>query len=146
MSDNILARLYARAAAVCGLLDELTLYVGDVRKEAAAIDEELGGVYDGLETLNAATDAPLPDDLCVELDFIEIKNHHRTACHILKGAVREEVLEIEMEDGRQIVCTKDHKIRVNRGGEDCWIEAGDIDENDDIVDVANIFIGAERGI
>jgi DNA polymerase-3 subunit alpha len=45
--------------------------------------------------------------------------------------VNEEMLEIEMEDGRKIYCTKDHKILTTVG----WKEAKDLTENDDIVEV-----------
>ena len=45
--------------------------------------------------------------------------------------VNEEMLEIEMEDGRKISCTKDHKILTKAG----WKQAKDLMENDEIVEV-----------
>jgi len=44
--------------------------------------------------------------------------------------VNEEMLEIEMEDGRKISCTKDHKILTKAG----WKQAKDLMENDEIVE------------
>ena len=40
-----------------------------------------------------------------------------------------------MEDGRKFSCTKDHKIHVVRNGELEWVEAGDLNEDDDIFDI-----------
>jgi intein/homing endonuclease len=45
--------------------------------------------------------------------------------------VHEEMLEIEMDDGKKISCTKDHKV-LTKGG---WKQAKDLVENDDIVEV-----------
>jgi DNA polymerase-3 subunit alpha len=46
----------------------------------------------------------------------------------------EELLEIEFEDGRIIICTKDHKIHVNRNGFLVWIRADELTKEDDIFD------------
>lgn len=49
----------------------------------------------------------------------------------LKYAVNEELLEIEMEDGRIIRCTKEHKILTKFG----WKMAKELTEEDDIIEV-----------
>ena len=46
--------------------------------------------------------------------------------------VNEEILEIEFENGKIIRCTKDHKFLTSNRG---FVEANDLSENDDIVEV-----------
>jgi len=49
--------------------------------------------------------------------------------------VDEEIIEIEMEDGRLISCTLDHKILVERNSEKIWVEAQHLTSDDEIVDL-----------
>ena len=49
--------------------------------------------------------------------------------------IDEEIVEIEMEDGRKVSCTSDHKIHIKRGKELVWIEASELTEDDDIYDI-----------
>ena len=49
--------------------------------------------------------------------------------------VNEEILDIEMDDGRNISCTSDHKIHVVRDNDLVWVEAGDLNEDDEIYDI-----------
>ncbi len=49
--------------------------------------------------------------------------------------INEEIIEINMEDGRKITCTSDHKIHVKRVMELIWIKAKDLTENDEIYDI-----------
>lgn len=49
--------------------------------------------------------------------------------------IDEEVIEIEMDDGRKISCTLDHKIHVKRDNELIWVKACDLIEEDDIYDI-----------
>lgn len=44
-------------------------------------------------------------------------------------------LKIEMEDGNIFECTYNHKFLVNRGGEEIWVEAENLLEDDDIVNI-----------
>jgi len=46
--------------------------------------------------------------------------------------IDEEIVELEMENGKIIRCTKDHKfLTTNRG----WVEASELDENDNISEI-----------
>jgi len=49
--------------------------------------------------------------------------------------IEEEIIEINMCDGRTITCTSDHKIHVKRGQELVWVKACDLTDNDDIYDI-----------
>jgi len=49
--------------------------------------------------------------------------------------IDEEIIEIEMEDGRKISCTSDHKIHIKRNKELIWIKAEELTEEDDIYDI-----------
>lgn len=49
--------------------------------------------------------------------------------------VNEEVIEIEVEDGRVIKCTLDHEIHVVRDGALVWVKACELKEGDDIYDI-----------
>ncbi len=46
--------------------------------------------------------------------------------------VNEEILELEFENGKVIRCTKDHKFLTNNRG---WVEAQNLSDDDDIVEV-----------
>jgi DNA polymerase III alpha subunit len=50
----------------------------------------------------------------------------------LEYEIEEEILEIEMQNGKIIRCTKDHKFLTNNRG---WVEAKDLTEEDDIKEV-----------
>lgn len=56
-----------------------------------------------------------------DLEFKKIENYFDNGC--------KEVLEIELEDGRIIKCTKDHKIFTENRG---WVEAQFLTENDEV--------------
>jgi len=45
-----------------------------------------------------------------------------------------ETLDIEMEDGTIFTCSENHQFLVNRNGEDLWVRADELEENDDIVE------------
>ena len=49
--------------------------------------------------------------------------------------VEEELIEIELEDGRKITCTHDHEIHVNRNGILVWVKASELTEEDEIFDI-----------
>jgi intein/homing endonuclease len=50
---------------------------------------------------------------------------------LFKYSVSEEIIKIELEDGRIIQCTKEHKILTKNG----WKEAEKLNENDEIVEI-----------
>jgi DNA polymerase-3 subunit alpha len=52
--------------------------------------------------------------------------------------VSEDVLKIQLEDGRTITCTPDHEIYVMRNGEMTWVRAECLSPNDDVVDFASV--------
>ena len=58
--------------------------------------------------------------------------HNVTDTHVYD--INEEVVQIEVEDGRAITCTLDHKIFINRDGLQQWVEARQLVEGDDVVD------------
>ena len=45
-----------------------------------------------------------------------------------------EVLELELEDGKKIELTSDHRVMTNRG----WVEAGQLTMNDQILSIDNV--------
>jgi len=49
--------------------------------------------------------------------------------------IDEEIITIEIDDGRQISCTLDHKIHVKRNNSLVWIEAKDLNNEDNILDI-----------
>ena len=53
----------------------------------------------------------------------------------LEYDIDEEVIEINMEDGRKIICTHDHKIHIKRGSELVWIKAENLTTDDEIYDI-----------
>jgi hypothetical protein len=52
--------------------------------------------------------------------------------------VDEETIEIELEDGRTVECTLDHKFKVNREGEHVWVQAKDLLEDDELVELVDV--------
>jgi len=54
---------------------------------------------------------------------------------VLSYDIDEDIIEIEMEDGRKITCTLDHEIHVQRGLELVWIKAAELTEDDEIYDI-----------
>lgn len=52
--------------------------------------------------------------------------------------VDEEIISLELNDGRVITCTLDHKILVNRNNEHVWVEAKDLCVDDDIVELSDL--------
>jgi intein/homing endonuclease len=55
---------------------------------------------------------------------------------VLLYDVDEEIVELEMEDGRIISMTKDHKVLTRNRG---WIQAQYLNEDDDIEEIEEIF-------
>jgi hypothetical protein len=53
----------------------------------------------------------------------------------LQYDVNEEIIEIEMIDGRKISCTLDHKILIKRNSQTMWVRADEIVEGEEIIDV-----------
>jgi DNA polymerase-3 subunit alpha len=51
--------------------------------------------------------------------------------------IDEEIIKIELENGKFFECTKDHKILCNRSGEKIWIEAQNIKEGEEIVSISD---------
>lgn len=51
--------------------------------------------------------------------------------------IKEEIIEIELEDGRTIECTLDHEILINRNGKEMWVQAQNLTDEDDIIDLTN---------
>jgi len=51
--------------------------------------------------------------------------------------VNEDIIEIEVDDGRSFSCTLDHKIHVIRNGTLEWVEAQNLTEDDNIYDINN---------
>lgn len=49
--------------------------------------------------------------------------------------VEEDLIHIELDDGRSIKCTADHKIHVVRDEELVWVEAKDLNEEDELYDI-----------
>lgn len=49
--------------------------------------------------------------------------------------VNEDIVELELTDGRKIRCTLDHKIKIIRNNKEIWEEANNITENDEIVEI-----------
>ena len=72
-----------------------------------------------------------PGDMVVTHD-----GDHREVLETFAYDVEEELLELEMDDGRKIVCTKDHKILVKLDdGSDIFIAADEIPEGAELVDI-----------
>lgn len=49
--------------------------------------------------------------------------------------VDEVLLEVEVDDGRLVRCTADHEWKVSREGREVWVQAKDLRDGDDIVEV-----------
>ncbi len=63
---------------------------------------------------------------------IDAYGDKRDVIDIFEYEIDEDITEMEFEDGKIIRCTKDHKfLTENRG----WVEAQNIDENDEIIEV-----------
>ena len=65
-------------------------------------------------------------------------SHDGSPCGVtntLQYDVSEELIEIETDDGRIIVCTKDHRILVKSGSKTLWKKASDLRDGDDLVTV-----------
>jgi len=61
---------------------------------------------------------------------------HREVLETFVYDVDEELLELEMDDGRKITCTKDHKILVRLDdGSEVFIAADEIPEGAELVDI-----------
>lgn len=63
---------------------------------------------------------------------IDSNRNIQTVEDILEYDINEDIIELEMEDGKIIRCTKDHKFLTNNRG---WVEAQYLDENDDIKEI-----------
>jgi hypothetical protein len=72
-----------------------------------------------------------PGDMVVTHD-----GSHREVLETYDYDVEEELLELEMDDGRKIICTKDHKILVRLDdGEEVFVAANEIPEGAELVDI-----------
>jgi len=60
---------------------------------------------------------------------------HHEVVNTMSYDIDEEIIEIEMEDGRKISCTLDHKIHIKRNKELIWVKASELTEEDDIYDI-----------
>lgn len=54
---------------------------------------------------------------------------------VLEYEVDEELLEVEVDDGRVVKCTKDHEWKVMRDGRAVWVQAKNLINGDDIIEV-----------
>ncbi len=63
---------------------------------------------------------------------IDAYSELQTVEDILEYDVDEEIIELEMENGKIIRCTKDHKFLTNNRG---WVEAQNLTETDDIKEI-----------
>ena len=71
-------------------------------------------------------------------DFVKShdgKFHEVTKTHAY--SVEEEMIKLEMEDGRVIRCTKDHEIYVLRDSAHQWVKASELVEDDLIIEYKN---------
>lgn len=59
--------------------------------------------------------------------------------HVFVYDINEDIIDVELEDGRIISCTLDHKILLLRNNEKIWVQAKDIIENDIIVEIKDII-------
>jgi len=62
-------------------------------------------------------------------------NNYHEILGLHQYKIEEEIVEIEMEDGRTISCTLDHKILVEKYGERKWIKSQNLIAEDEIVDL-----------
>jgi uncharacterized coiled-coil protein SlyX len=63
---------------------------------------------------------------------IDAHGNKQKVTDVLTYKVNEEIIELEFENSKKIRCTKDHKfLTANRG----WIEAQNLSDNDEIVEV-----------
>ena len=75
------------------------------------------------------------EDIKISDKVLSYDGKYHEVINTLTYDINEEIIEIEMEDGRKISCTSDHKIHVKREKELVWIKACDLTENDDIYDI-----------
>jgi len=59
----------------------------------------------------------------------------REVLELFEYDINEEIIDIELDDGRIISCTLEHKIKVLRNNKEEWIEAQNLVEGDDIVEI-----------
>jgi intein/homing endonuclease len=63
------------------------------------------------------------------------KGNNKKCINKFEFEVDEELVEIELETGEKIECTKDHKILINNGHGEFWKKAGELILTDNIVKV-----------
>ena len=71
--------------------------------------------------------------------IISGKGNIREVEQVFEYDVDEEMVDIELDDGRIIPCTLDHEIKVLRSGEQVWIKARDIVEGETIIEIKDII-------
>jgi DNA polymerase-3 subunit alpha len=76
-------------------------------------------------------------NVTLEDEVLSYDGKYHEVTNLLVYDIDEEIVEIEMEDGRKISCTLDHKIHVKRNGILVFVEAGNLTENDEIFDIEN---------
>ncbi|MFA7219423.1 MAG: PHP domain-containing protein [Synergistaceae bacterium] len=78
-------------------------------------------------------------DVTLEDKVLSYDDKYHSVSNLLSYDVDEEMVEIEMEDGRKFTCTLDHKIHIKKDGELKFIEAGNLTEDDEIFDMREGF-------
>lgn len=68
-------------------------------------------------------------------EVLSYDGKYHKVTNLLSYDIDEEMVEIEMEDGRTFTCTLDHEIQVERGDNLVWVEAGELTEDDEIFDI-----------
>lgn len=63
------------------------------------------------------------------------KGNSKKCINKFEYEIEEELVEIELENGEIIECTKDHKILINNGDGDFWKKAGELSLTDNLVKI-----------
>ncbi len=74
-------------------------------------------------------------DVCVGDFVLAYDGKYHAVEKTMEYEIDEEIIDIELDDGRTISCTKDHKIHVNRNGVLVWVQACELTLDDDIYEI-----------